>query len=61
MQLLDIVTILVFSLAVLLTGAALSKSGKDLKGFFGGGGNIPFGMSGLSLFIGFFSAGTFVV
>ena len=61
MQLLDIVTILVFSLAVLLTGAALSKSGKDLKGFFGGGGNIPFGMSGLSLFRGFFSAGTFVV
>lgn len=61
MQLLDIVTILVFSLAVLLTGAALSKSGKDLKGFFGGGGNIPFGMSGLSLFMGFFSAGTFVV
>lgn len=61
MQLLDIVTILVFSLAVLLTGAALSKSGKDLKGFFGGGGNIPFGMSGLSLFMGFFSAGTFAV
>lgn len=61
MQLLDIVTILVFSLAVLLTGTALSKSGKDLKGFFGGGGNIPFGMSGLSLFMGFFSAGTFVV
>ena len=61
MQLLDIITILVFSLAVLFTGAALSKSGKDLKGFFGGGGNIPFGMSGLSLFMGFFSAGTFVV
>lgn len=61
MQLLDIVTIFVFSLAVLLTGVALSRSGKDLKGFFGGGGNIPFGMSGLSLFMGFFSAGTFVV
>ncbi len=61
MQLLDIVTIFIFSIAVLLTGSALSKSGKDLKGFFGGGGNIPFGMSGLSLFMGFFSAGTFVV
>lgn len=61
MQSLDIVTILIFSIAVLLTGAALSKSGKDLKSFFGGGGNIPFGMSGLSLFMGFFSAGTFVV
>ena len=61
MQLFDIITIIVFSLAVLFTGAALSRSGKDLKGFFGGGGNIPFGMSGLSLFMGFFSAGTFVV
>ena len=61
MQLFDIITIIIFSLAVLFTGAALSKSGKDLKGFFGGGGNIPFGMSGLSLFMGFFSAGTFVV
>ena len=61
MQLFDIITIIIFSLAVLCTGAALSRSGKDMKGFFGGGGNIPFGMSGLSLFMGFFSAGTFVV
>ncbi len=61
MQMLDIVTVIVFSVAVLLTGVSLSRSGKDLKGFFAGGGNIPWGMSGLSLFMGFFSAGTFVV
>ncbi len=58
---LDIITIIFFSIAVLATGLSLSKSGKDLKGFFAGGGNIPWGMSGLSLFMGFFSAGTFVV
>lgn len=61
MQILDIITILIFSAAVLLTGISLSRSGKDLKGFFAGGGNIPWAMSGLSLFMGFFSAGTFVV
>ncbi|WP_363319941.1 sodium transporter [Duncaniella sp.] len=32
-----------------------------MKSFFAGGGNVPWGMSGLSLFMGFFSAGTFVV
>ncbi len=58
---LDIITIIFFSAAVLATGLSLSKSGRDLKGFFAGGGNIPWGMSGLSLFMGFFSAGTFVV
>ncbi len=58
---LDIITIILFSAAVLATGLSLSGSGKDLKGFFAGGGNIPWGMSGLSLFMGFFSAGTFVV
>ncbi len=61
MGILDIITVIIFSVAVLATGVSLSKSGKDLKGFFGGGGNIPWAMSGLSLFMGFFSAGTFVV
>ncbi len=32
-----------------------------MKSFFAGGGDVPWGMSGLSLFMGFFSAGTFVV
>ena len=61
MGILDIITVIIFSVAVLVTGISLSKSGKDLKGFFGGGGDIPWAMSGLSLFMGFFSAGTFVV
>jgi Na+/proline symporter len=46
---------------VLITGVSFSKTGKDMKSFFSGGGNVPWGMSGLSLFMGFFSAGTFVV
>lgn len=57
----DLVTILLFSLGVLLTGVAFSRTGKDMKSFFAGGGNVPWGMNGLSLFMGFFSAGTFVV
>jgi SSS family solute:Na+ symporter len=61
MHTLDYITILLFSLGVLLTGLAFSKTGKDMKSFFAGGGNVPWGMSGLSLFMGFFSAGTFVV
>lgn len=58
---LDLVTIILFSLGVLLTGVAFSRTGKDMKSFFAGGGNVPWGMNGLSLFMGFFSAGTFVV
>lgn len=58
---LDLITILLFSIGVLVTGIAFSRTGKDMKSFFAGGGNVPWGMSGLSLFMGFFSAGTFVV
>ncbi|MDE5989928.1 MAG: Na+:solute symporter [Duncaniella sp.] len=58
---LDLITILLFSIGVLATGIAFSRTGKDMKSFFAGGGNVPWGMSGLSLFMGFFSAGTFVV
>ncbi len=57
----DLITILLFSIGVLFTGIAFSRTGKDMKSFFAGGGNVPWGMSGLSLFMGFFSAGTFVV
>lgn len=61
MNTLDFITILLFSIGVLITGVSFSKTGKDMKSFFAGGGNVPWGMSGLSLFMGFFSAGTFVV
>lgn len=61
MGILDWITIAIFSVAVLVTGISLTRTGRDLKGFFGGGGNVPWALSGLSLFMGFFSAGTFVV
>lgn len=57
----DLITIAIFSIGVLLTGVAFSRTGRNMKSFFAGGGNMPWGMSGLSLFMGFFSAGTFVV
>lgn len=61
MNILDYITIILFSVGVLVTGISFSRTGKDVKSFFSGGGNVPWGMSGLSLFMGFFSAGTFVV
>lgn len=61
MQLLDYLTISLFSLGVLCTGLLFSKSGKSMKNFFSAGGAVPWEMAGLSLFMGFFSAGTFVV
>lgn len=61
MSYLDLITIVLFSVGVLITGISFSRTGTDMKSFFAGGGNVPWGMSGLSLFMGFFSAGTFVV
>ena len=61
MNILDYITIILFSIGVLITGVSFSKTGKDMKSLFSGGANVPWGMSGLSLFMGFFSAGTFVV
>jgi len=57
----DYVTILVFTVGILLTGAAFSKTGKNMKSFFAADGAIPWWISGLSLYMGFHSAGTFVV
>lgn len=61
MGLLDFVTIAVFTTGILLAGISFSKSGKSMKSFFAAGGQVPWWISGLSLFMGFFSAGTFVV
>lgn len=61
MSILDFLTIIIFSAGVLVTGISFSRTGKDMKSFFAGGGDVPWAMSGLSLFMGFFSAGTFVV
>ena len=57
----DIGVIIVFTLLVFLCGLSFSKSGKNMKSFFAAGGALPWWMSGLSLFMSFFSAGTFVV
>lgn len=61
MQLLDYITIGIFTLGILLAGVSFSKSGKNMKSFFAAGGQVPWWINGLSLFMGFFSAGTFVV
>ena len=61
MQVPDYVTLLLFATGVLLSGLLLSRSGRSVRSFFNAGGSVPWPMAGLSLFMGFFSAGTFVV
>lgn len=61
MKTLDFVTIVLFTLGILLSGVLFSKSGRNVRNFFSAGGAVPWPMAGLSLFMGFFSAGTFVV
>jgi solute:Na+ symporter, SSS family len=57
----DIWVIIVFSSLVFICGMSFAKSGSNMKSFFAAGGALPWWMSGLSLFMSFFSAGTFVV
>ena len=61
MKTLDIWTIGIFSMVVFLTGISFAGTGKDIKSFFAAGGAVPWWINGLSLFMSFFSAGTFVV
>ncbi len=61
MSMLDILMIILLTVGVLGSGMAFSKKGKNMNSFFAAGGAVPWQMSGLSLFMGFFSAGTFVV
>ncbi|MEM9675005.1 MAG: sodium:solute symporter family protein [Bacteroidota bacterium] len=61
MKPLDTWTLIIFSLIVFLIGISFTKTGKDIKSFFAAGGAVPWWISGLSLFMSFFSAGTFVV
>ena len=51
----------VFSLVIVVLGMMFSRSGKNVKSFFAAGGQVPWWVSGLSLFMSFFSVGTFVV
>ena len=57
---LDYIVIILFTLGVLVAGLSFGNSGKNMKTFFAGGGAVPWWVSGLSLFMSFFSAGTFV-
>lgn len=62
MPTLDYFVIFLFTLMVLLAGLSFSRfSGKGMKAYFAAGGALPWWLSGLSLFMSFFSAGTFVV
>ncbi|WP_111979457.1 sodium:solute symporter family protein [Algibacillus agarilyticus] len=61
MSSIDISVIIIFTLLVVGCGLSFSSSGKNMKTFFSAGGALPWWMSGLSLFMSFFSAGTFVV
>ncbi len=58
---LDIIIIVLFTVGIIAAGTSFSRKGKDMSSFFAAGGAVPWWMSGLSLFMGFFSAGTFVV
>lgn len=61
MNTLDYIVIVIFCLIVLIAGLAFGKQGKDMKSFFAAGGNVPWQINGIALFMSFFSAGTFVV
>ncbi len=57
----DIWVIIAFTSLVFICGMSFARSGANMKSFFAAGGNLSWWMSGLSLFMSFFSAGTFVV
>ncbi|MFN7279982.1 MAG: sodium:solute symporter family transporter, partial [bacterium] len=56
----DLFVIVIFSGFVLGIGMLFSRTGTDIKSFFAGGESVPWSIGGLSLFMSFFSAGTFV-
>jgi len=57
---LDTAVIVIFSVFVLGVGMLFSRKGNTIKTFFAGGESVPWFIGGLSLFMSFFSAGTFV-
>jgi SSS family solute:Na+ symporter len=59
---LDFIVMSIFAVIILSIGMIFTKMGsKDGQSFFEGGGKIPWWINGLSLFVSYFSAGTFVV
>ena len=61
MGIIDYSVIILFSILIVLAGLSFRKRGSDMKSYFAAGGAVPWSISGLSLFMSFFSAGTFVV
>lgn len=61
MDILDYIIILVFIGIVVAAGLSFGKTGNSMKSYFAAGGAVPWQISSLSLFMSFFSAGTFVV
>ncbi|MBL7813382.1 MAG: Na+:solute symporter [Saprospiraceae bacterium] len=59
---LDLIVMAVFAALILAIGMAFTRMGsKNAQSFFEAGGETPWWINGLSLFISYFSAGTFVV
>lgn len=56
----DTAVIFVFSAFLIGIGLLFMRTGRNLKTFFAGGEAVPWFVGGLSLFMSFFSAGTFV-
>lgn len=56
----DTSVIVIFSVFIMIIGLLFSRTGRNLKSFFAGGEAVPWFIGGLSLFMSFFSAGTFV-
>lgn len=61
MPFLDYLVVGLFSVLIFAVGFSFMRSGSSMKSFFAAGGSVPWWLSGLSLFMSFFSAGTFVV
>lgn len=61
MDIVDYVVIIVFALLIVVAGMSFSRRGSDMKSYFAAGGAVPWPINGLSLYMSFFSAGTFVV
>lgn len=56
----DTLVMFIFSAFVLVIGLLFARTGRNMKSFFAGGEAVPWFIGGLSLFMSFFSAGTFV-
>lgn len=59
----DIIVAIIFSMIVFAAGLSFSRIGgsNDTQSFFSGSGIVPWWVSGISLYMSFFSVGTFVV